>query len=207
MALDRHAKLEQLVRTAFRSYWADKLSTAKQKAIVIPGLDVPRGGNVDLVIAPKNGTVICLMQRSDYVSAYKHTVGQMVGVLAHVHAMADRELRDALRAVQARPETGEIKQVAIDPLKVSKRLVVDLAAGGITLALVTELPEVPQQAKELAANFYPIAELLETWLPSPVKKKKLCDSVELFVVDPNATPPKVTPLRDAIAPMLAQISA
>jgi hypothetical protein len=202
MALDRYAKLELLVRTAFRSFWTEKLSSAKQKALLVPGFDVPRGGNVDLLVGPKSGTVVCMMQRSDYVAAYKHTVGQMVGLLVHFHAMTDRELRDGLRAVQARPDFADVKPVTLDPLKISKRLLADLKEGDLTLALVTELPEVPQQARELEANFGPIAELLQAWLPSTVKKKKLCQTVEFYAVDPNTEPPRVATLWELMAPML-----
>ncbi len=202
MAHDRYTKLELTVRTAFRKHLSEQLGSAKQKAVVIPGLDVPRGGNVDIVLGPKAGTTISVMQRSDYVIAYKHSVGQLIGVLAHYHLMTDRELREALRACQAHPDLEELKQPALDPLKLSKRLLEDREAAAITLALVTELPEVPQQARELEANFWPIAELLDVWLPSPVKKKKLCAGVQFYVVDPNATPPSVAPLKDALKPLL-----
>ena len=201
MAQDRYAKLEALVRTALRQFFAEKLSAGKQRALVLPAFEVPRGGAVDVFLAPKAGTVIAVIQRSDYVAAYKHSVGQMIGVLAHYHQLGDREVRETLRAMLARPDVEELKQ-AIDPLKVSKRMVEDAKAGAITLALVTELPEVPQQARELEAAFQPIALLLETWLPTPIKKRKLCDAVEFYAVDPNADPPTVKELGAALAPML-----
>ncbi len=201
MAQDRYAKLEALVRTALRQYFAEKLSAAKQRALVLPAFEIPRGGAVDVFLAPKAGTLIAVTQRSDYVAAYKHSVGQMIGVLAHYHQLGDREVRETIRAMLARPDVEELKQ-AIDPLKVSKRMVEDAKAGAITLALVTELPEVPQQARELEAAFTPIATLLETWLPTPIKKRKLCDKVEFYAVDPNADPPTVKELPVALAPML-----
>src|SRR5512141_3091756 len=101
MAHDRYTKLELSVRTVFRKFLAEKLSAGKQHALVIPGFEVPRGGSVDLVLGPKGGTTLGLMQRSDYVIAYKHSVGQLIGVLAHYHQMKDRELREGLRASQA----------------------------------------------------------------------------------------------------------
>ena len=210
MAHDRYTKLELTVRTIFRTFLSEQLSVGKQHALVIPGFEVPRGGSVDLVLGPKGGTTLALMQRSDYVIAYKHSVGQLIGVLAHYHQMTDRELREGLRASQAHAEaeeaapgaTGGGGAASFDPLKISKRLAEDRKAGEITLALVTELPEVPQQARELEANFYPIAVLLDTWLPSPVKKKKLCAGVQFYAVDANADPPKVAVLLDALRPML-----
>ena len=204
MAHDRYTKLELSVRTVFRKFLAEQLSSGKQHALVIPGFDVPRGGNVDLVVGPKSGTTIGLMQRSDYVIAYKHSVGQLIGVLAHYYEMNDREFREALRATLAHAEAegGGGVPAAFDPLKMSKRLLEDRKEGEIRLALVTELPEVPQQARELAANFYPVAALLDAWLPSPVKKKKLCSGVEFYVVDPNTDPPKVAVLGDALRPLL-----
>jgi hypothetical protein len=201
MAQDRYAKLEALVRGALRQHFAERLSAGKQRALVLPAFEVPRGGAVDVFLAPKGGTLIAVIQRSDYVAAYKHSVGQMIGVLAHYHQLADREVRETLRAMLARPDVEELKQ-AIDPLKVSKRMLEDAKAGAITLALVTELPEVPQQARELEAAFSPIATLLETWLPTPIKKRKLCDAVEFHAVDPNADPPTVKELGAALAPML-----
>jgi hypothetical protein len=205
MAHDRYTKLELSVRTVFRKFLAEKLSAGKQHALVIPGFEVPRGGSVDLILGPKGGTTLGLMQRSDYVIAYKHSVGQLIGVLAHYHQMKDRELREGLRASQAHAAEGEEGAAAaptFDALKVSKRLAEDRKEGEITLALVTELPEVPQQARELEANFYPIAVLLDAWLPSPVKKKKLCVGVEFYAVDANADPPRVAVLLDALRPML-----
>jgi hypothetical protein len=201
MAQDRYAKLEALVRSALRQFFAEKLSAGKQRALVLPAFEVPRGGAVDVFLAPKAGTVIAVIQRSDYVAAYKHSVGQMVGVLAHYHLLGEREVREQLRAMLARPDVEELKQ-AIDPLKVSKRMVEDAKAGAVTLALVTELPEVPQQARELEAAFRPIATLLETWLPTPIKKRKLCDAVEFYAVDPNADPPTIKELGAALEPML-----
>lgn len=201
MAQDRYAKLEALVRSALRQFFAEKLSAGKQRALVLPAFEIPRGGAVDVFLAPKAGTVIAVIQRSDYVAAYKHSVGQMIGVLAHYHQLGDREVRETLRAMLARPDVEELKQ-AIDPLKVSKRMVEDAKAGAITLALVTELPEVPQQARELEAAFRPIAVLLETWLPTPIKKRKLCDAVEFYAVDPNVDPPTIKELGAALEPML-----
>jgi hypothetical protein len=202
MALDRHTKLELLVRTTFRKLISDTYATAKQKPLVVPGFDIPRGGSVDLIVPPKSGTIMGLVQRSDYVGAYKHTVGQLIGILVHYHEMSERDLREGLRAAQSHPDIEELQQGTIDPLKVSKRLVEDRREGNITLALVTELPEVPQQARELEANFFPIAALLQTWIPVPVKKKKLCSQVEFYAVDANATPPKIAPLPEALAHLL-----
>jgi len=202
MALDRHTKLELAVRTAFRKFISEQLATAKQKPVLVPGFEVPRGGNVDLVLDPKGGTVISLMQRSDYVVAYKHSVGQLIGVLAHYHEMKDRDIRDALRAAQAHPDSEELKQPPLNALKISKRLLDDRQAGEIKLALVTEIPEVPQQARELEANFGPIAELLHVWLPSAVKKQRLCSEVEFYAVDVNTAPAKVAVLTEAIKPLL-----
>jgi hypothetical protein len=204
MAHDRYTKLELTVRTIFRKHLADRLGSGKQRALVIAGFDIPRGGNVDLALGPKSGTTIAVMQRSDYVIAYKHSVGQLIGVLAHYHQMQDRELREALRAAQAHAEAeqGAAAVAGFDALKISKRLLEDRKVGEITLALVTELPEVPQQAHELEANFCPLASLLDTWLPSPVKKKKLCAGVEFYAVDANAEPPRVALLDDALRPLL-----
>ncbi len=202
MTFDRHAKFELTLRAAFRNFWLDKLSSPKQKVLVIPGFEIPRGGNVDLLLAPQSGTILCLLQRSDYVAAYKHTVGQMIGILVHYHQMKDREVREALRTSQAHPDVEELKQTSIDVLRVSKRLLEDRQSGEITLALYTELPEVPQQARELEANFCPIGFLLETWLPSPIKKKRLCQSVEFYTVNTNVDPPKVVMLNEAIKPLL-----
>jgi hypothetical protein len=205
MAQDRYTKLELVLRGTLREHFAEKLSQAKQRATVVPGFEIPRAGSVDLILAPKKSTVIAVTQRSDYVAAYKHSVGQLVGVLAHYHQMSDRELREALRAAQAKPEIEEIKQPAFDPLKVSKRLAEDAKAGEVTLALVTEVPEVPQQAFELEAAFTPVSVLLETWLPTPVRKRKLCAGVEFYAVDASATPPTIAELRKAIEPMLKQV--
>jgi hypothetical protein len=202
MALDKYVKLELRVRAAYRQFWVEKLSTGKQKPLIFPGYEIPRGGSVDLVLAPTVGTVICVLQRSDYVAAYKHTVGQTIGTLVHYHRMTDREVREAVRASQAHPDYAELKQGSFDELKVSKRLLTDAKEGEITLALVTELPEVPQQARELEANFFPIADLLQSWLPGAVKKKKLCKSFESYAVNPNVEPPTMALLTEALKPML-----
>lgn len=202
MATDKHLKVESLIRLAFWNYWSDNLSKAKQKAIIIPGFDIPRAGNVDILLPPKEGTTLCLVQRSDYVATYKHSVGQLVGILAHYHAIQDREMREILRGVQNHPDPPEIQQPAWDVLKISKRLIADCQSGDITMMLVTEIPEVPQQARELVANFYPIATLLRTWVITPVNKKKICRNIEFYAVDPNLDPPVVKPLTEALEPIL-----
>jgi len=202
MALDRYAKLELAVRTAFRQHLHQKLSSAKQKIIIFPGFEIPRAGNVDLIIKPKGGIIFCMVQRSDYVAAYKHTVGQIFGIIAHCRSMPGREVREALRACQSHPDMSELKQGKIDILKVSKSFVEDVKKGAITIALVTEVPEVPQQAKELELNFFPIVKILQDLLPLPVKKKKMCEAVELHAVNINTDPPKVGLMKEAIKPLL-----
>ncbi len=202
MALDRYAKLELAVRTAFREHLHQKLSNAKQKIVIFPGFEIPRGGSIDLIIKPKGGTILCMVQRSDYVAAYKHTVGQMFGIIAHCHNMQAREVREALRTCQNHPDMMDLKQGKVDILKISKRFVEDIKKGALTIALVTELPEVPQQAKELELNFFPIGAILQDMLTLSVKKKKLCEAVEFHAVNTNADPPKVALLKDSIKPLL-----
>jgi len=201
MAMDKYAKMDLFIRTAFRDFWCEKHSTARQKVLVLPAFEIPRFGNLDLFILPKAGTTLGLVLRSDYVAAYKHAVGQVVGALAHYHRMKERELREAVRACKDHPDILELKQSKIDPLKVSQQLQSDRKAGKISIALVTDLPDVPQQAKELEANFFPIAQILESGLTVVVKKKKLCESVEYFAVS-QQDPPKVAPLAEAIKPLL-----
>jgi hypothetical protein len=207
MTIDRYLKQEMLVRTTFRTYWLEKLSSAKQKAQLIPGFEIPRGANLDIVLPPTGGTILCFHQRSDYVAAYKHSVGLMIGILVHYHQMNDREVREVLRACQSHPDFEQSKQTAFDVLHVSKRLLEDSKKGEVTLALVTELPEVPQQAKELQSNFFPIAQLLQGWLTMPLKKKKYCTAVEFYSVNTNADPPTVALLAEAIGPMLKMAHA
>jgi len=206
MALDKYAKLELLIRTQFRAFYFSKLTSGRQKPVILPGFEIPRAGAVDLYVAPKAGTTLCLIQRSDYVAAYKHTVGQVTGVLAHYHLMEERAIREAVRGSKTHPDVPEIKtefkQSKIEPLKISKRLLADRKAGKITIALVTELPDVPQQARELEANFLPIGQLLQACLTTAIKKKKMCQSLDFYVVNPVEDPAKVTSMVDAIKPML-----
>lgn len=201
MALDKYAKLELAIRSEFRSFFFSKLSPGKQKPLLLPGFEIPRAGGVDLFLGSA-GTTLCLVQRSDYVAAYKHTVGQLVGSLSHYHLMDEREIREAIRSSQEHPDLIEFTQGKIEPLKVSKKLLEDRAAGKVSLALVTELPDVPQQARELQANFLPIGELLQICLTSPIKKKKLCQAIDFFVVNPATEPAKISAMTEAIKPLL-----
>lgn len=200
--MSKIAKLETLLRTEFREFWIKKHASGKQKVLFLPGFEIPRGGSADMYITPKAGTTLCLVHRCDYLAAYKHTVGNLLGLLAHFHLMQQRELREAIRAATTHPDAAELKQGKIDPLKLSKRMAEDLKAGKITLVVVTEVPEVPQQARELEANFFPIAKLLKSWLPSPIRKKKLCQDLEFYSVSTMVESASVTPLADAIKPML-----
>jgi hypothetical protein len=200
--MDKYAKLELLIRTAFREFYTDTLTSGRQKSLLLPAFEIPRAGAVDLFIAPKAGTHLCLVQRSDYVGAYKHTVGQLTGVLAHYRLMTDRQVREAIRASKSHPDLAELKQGKIDALKLSKRLVDDSKAGNIHMVLATELPDVPQQAQELQANFLPIWKLLQAQLTVAVKKKRLCQSLEAFSVNLTNDKSSVTSLTDAIKPML-----
>jgi hypothetical protein len=202
MAMDKYAKLDLFIRTAFREFWCSKHASSRQKVLVVPAFEIPRYGSVDLYIHPKAGTTLGLILRSDYVAAYKHAVGQVVGGLAHYHQMSDREMREALRASKSHPDTAELKQGKIEVLKLAKQLQTDQKGGKIIVALATDLPEVPQQAKELEANFFPIAKILQTGLTATVKKKKICQSVEFYAVSQDNDPPKVAPLADAIKPLL-----
>jgi hypothetical protein len=204
MTLDRHAKLELIVRSTFRKHIVGQLSAAKQPAIVIPGFEIPRGECVELILGPKAGTTIIVIQRSDYVTVYKHTVGVLVGILAHYHRMDDRQVRDALRIASGKLENEEEPQPALDALKLSKRIIADRQAGDVTLVLVTELPEVIQQGKELLANFIPVVSLLRAWIPlgtadGDKKKRKLCQGLDLYCVDTSVDPPTVSPLLEALA--------
>jgi hypothetical protein len=203
MAMDKYAKLELAIRTAFRSFYITKLTSGRQKPLLLPGFEIPRAGAVDLYLAPKAGTTLCLVQRSDYVAAYKHTVGQLTGILAHYYLIDERGLREAVRGSKAHPDQSEIKQNKIEPLKASKRLEEDRKGGKVTIALVTELPDVPQQARELEANFLPIGRMLQTCLSTPIKKKKMCQALDFFTVNTVEDPPKVAPMLDAIKPLLS----
>ena len=202
MAMDKYAKLDLLIRTAFREYWCDKHASGSQTVLVLPAFEIPRYGNVDLFVHPNSGTTLGLVLRSDYVAAYKHAVGSVVGGLAHYHQMEERETRGALRASKAHPDSAELKQGKIDVLKLGKQLEEDRKAGKITVALATDLPDVPQQAKELEANFFPIAKILQMGLTATVKKKKLCNAVEFYGVNQMEAPPKVASLDAAIKPLL-----
>jgi len=201
MALDKYAKLDLLIRSEFRSFFFSKLSPGKQKPLLLPGFEIPRAGGVDLFMA-SSGTTLCLIQRSDYVAAYKHTIGQLVGSLSHYHLMDEREIREAVRSSKEHPDLIEFKQGKIEPLKVSKKLIEDRKAGKVSLALVTELPDVPQQARELQANFLPIGELLQVCLTTAIKKKKLCQAIDFFIVNPISEPAKITTMVEAIKPLL-----
>ncbi len=197
MALDRYAKLELQIRTAFRDFWRDKLTKGRKKPILLPGFDIPRGETVDLYIGPDGGTTLCLVQRSDYVTVYKHTVGQLVGILTHYQGMDDRMLREAVRTSKAHGDLKEIKQARINVLKVSQSLAEERNKGNVTLLLVTDMPEVGQQAKELLANFQPVANLLSAWLVSAVKRKKLCRTLDYYSVQAPGgpeDPAKVVPM-------------
>lgn len=198
MAMDRYTKLELKIRTAFREFILDKLASGRSKAQLIPAFDIPRSETVDLFVAPKAGATLALVQRFDYVTVYRHTVGQLVGTLGHFRKMNDREIRKALRASIDHPALEEMKQNKIEPLKLSKRLVSDIQAGKITLALVADLPEVPQQAKEFAANYDPIMPLIQTWFSTAIKRKKICQGVQFYTVNLSEDPPKVQPLEKAI---------
>lgn len=200
--MDKYAKMDLFIRTAFRDFWCDKHSSARQKVLVLPAFEIPRFGTMDLYILPKGGTTLGLVLRSDYVAAYKHAVGQVIGGLAHYHRMKEREIREAVRACKDHPDIAELKQAKIDALKVSKQLQADRKAGKIDIVLATDLPDVPQQAKELEANFFPIAQILQTGLTTAIKKKKLCQSVEFFAVSQGPDAPKVALLADAIKPLL-----
>lgn len=199
--MDKYAKLDLFIRTGFRNFWCSKLQVARQKVLVLPAFEIPRFGNVDLFLA-KSGTTLGLVLRSDFVAAYKHAVGQVIGALAHYHRMKEREIREALTASKEHPDMAELKQGKLDVLKVSKQLQADRKAGKVIVALATDLPEVPQQAKELEANFFPVAQILEAGLTTPVKKKKLCQEVAFFAVSPAEEPAKVVLLAEAIKPLL-----
>ncbi len=197
MAMDRYAKLELQIRTSFRDFWRAKLTKGRSKPILLPGFDIPRGETVDLFLHPDKGTTLCLVQRSDYVTVYKHTVGQLVGVLTHYQGMDDRMLREAVRNSKAHNDLKDVKQPKINVLKLSQRLAEERAKGLITLVLVTDLPEVGQQAKELLANFEPVASLMGAWLTSAVKRKKLCRSLDFYSVQMPGGPDqeaKVVPM-------------
>lgn len=197
MAMDRYAKLELQIRTSFRDFWESKLTSGRKKPILLPGFEIPRAETVDLWVAPEKGTTLCLIQRSDYVTVYKHTVGQLVGVLAHYQQMDDRILREAVRTSKAHADLKELKQPKINVLKLSQRLAEERDKGLINLVLVIDLPEVGQQAKELLANFEPVAQVLSAWLISAVKRKKLSKSLDFYAVAMGAGPdgtPKVIPM-------------
>ena len=196
--MDKYAKLDLLIRTGLRTYWAAK---APKKSLLLPGFEIPRLGNVELHVGPKGGTTIGLVLRCDYVTAYKHAVGQMVGALAHYHRMKERELKEAVTASVAHPDMLELKQGTVDPLKVAKQLYADQQAGKVTLVLATDVPDVPQQARELEANFFPIAEVLEICLTAPVNKRQLCQAVDFVAVTPG-DPPRAAPLHQALKPLL-----
>lgn len=202
MAMDKYAKLELFIRTEFRAFYLGKLSKARSKAILLPGFEIPRAGQVDLYVVPKEGLHLCLVQRSDYVAAYKHTIGQFMGTLAHFHKMTDRELREAIRNSKAHPDMAELKQGKINALNLSKRFAEDRKAGKIQLVLVTELPEVPQQAKELEASFMPIANLVSTMISTAIKRKKLSLGLEVYCVAAGPDEAKVTTLATGIKPLL-----
>ena len=197
MGMDRYAKLELQIRTSFRDFLQAKLTKARKKPTLLPGFEIPRAETVDMYLAPDKGTTICLVQRSDYVTVYKHTVGQLVGVLAHYQTMDDRLLREAVRNSKIHADLKEIKQPKLNVLKLSQRLAEDRDKGLVSVALVIDLPEVGQQAKELIANFEPVAQLLSPWMVSAVKRKKLCRSVDFYAValgmGPDAVP-KVMPM-------------
>ena len=202
MAMDRYTKLEIQIRSAFRLFLLDKLSKGRSKARVVPAFDIPRSETVDLFVGAKEGTTLALVQRFDYVTVYRHTVGQLVGTLAHFHGMSDREMRKSIRGSKDHPAMEEMKQAKVEPLSLSKRLVSDRAKGKVTIALVTEIPEVQQQAKELEANFFPVINLLKAWFSTAVKRKKLCAGVEFYVANIMADPQVVLPLDKALKPML-----
>ncbi len=202
MAMDRYTKLEIQIRSAFRHFMLEKLSKGRSKAKVIPAFDIPRSETVDLFMGPKEGTTLALVQRFDYVTVYRHTVGQLVGTLAHFRGMTDREVRKSIRGSKDHPAMEEMKQAKVEPLKASRRLAEDVKKGKISIALVTELPEVAQQAKELGANFFPVLDLLKAWFSTAIKRKKLCAGVEFYAADISADPSTVAPMAKALKPML-----
>lgn len=206
MAHDRYTKLELQIRLTFRDFWLKKLASGRKKVVYLPQVEVPRGETVDLFLAPDGGTTICLSARSDYVMVYRHTVGQMLGTLTHYHQMDNRQLREAVRTARSHPDTEDIKQGRINVLNTAKRLAADQEAGQITVVLVTEVPEVPQQGHELGANVLPILAHLQKWLVAPVKgKQRLCQAVKAFAVT-LGDEPKVTALDKALAPMIKKDS-
>lgn len=202
MAMDRYTKLELQIRTAFRHFMLEKMSKGRSKARVVPAFDIPRSETVDLFVGPKEGTTLALVQRFDYVTVYRHTVGQLVGTLAHFREMTDRDVRKSIRGSKDHPAMEEMKQAKLEPLKISKRLAEDVKKGKVSIALVTELPEVAQQAKELQANFFPVLDLLKAWFSTAIKRKKLCAGVEFYAVNISADPSIVTPMAKALKPML-----
>jgi hypothetical protein len=94
----------------------------------------------------------------------------------------------------------------IDSVKLSKQLINDRKNGKITVALVTDLPEVPQQAAELDASFMQIAALLKVWMCAAVRRKKLCQAVEYYAVTIGGDEDQVAvnPLDKAIKPLLKE---
>ena len=59
----------------------------------------------------------------------------------------------------------------------------DRKAGKIIVALATDLPDVPQQAKELEANFFPIAKILHAKKNEEGVLVALLNGINRFKVD------------------------
>ena len=87
-------------------------------------------------------------------------------------------------------------------LKVSKRLLADRKAGKIYHRPGHRAPGCATAGPELEANFLPIGQLLQACLTQAIKKKKMCQSLDFFSVNPIEDPAKVTSMVDAIKPML-----
>lgn len=202
MAQDRYAKLELAIRDGFRSFFLEELSTKKERAVLLPGFDVPRADSVDLYLDGAGSVWLGVVQRSDYVSVYRHTVGQLIGTLVHFHRMTARQLREAVRASKQHPDQERLKQGRINALNTSKRLDADRKAGNVSLVLATELPDVPQQGRELHANLMPILDELRTYLCASIKKRRICQNLRAYGVLIGQEGTDVIPLAQVLKPML-----
>lgn len=183
MRASTYQKLDTGLRDAFAAHLQGRGRTKKKGMVRIQRMRVPNAGVIDLFIAPRSGVTAMLVQRSDHLATYKHLVGQSIGVVAHLHRMEPAQLQRVLHKLTL-PR-------GVDAHDLSKRIVKDLGDGKLAIAIVTEAPSITQVEQQLANSFQPVLRLLQAWMVTPVRKKKMCSEVKAFSVDLGSQPPKV----------------
>lgn len=194
MGFNRQVNIEAVIRSTFRRFLQIKLSTTKQKAIVLPDFDIPHAATVDLVLSVKRGLSISITQRLDSVISYKHTVGLIAGIVAHFQNLSESDMRERLKKLEAGEEYRALNESPLETLKLSRRMLEDRAAGNVSFALATNYPDIPEQTNELANHFFPVARVLQAWLSCDVGGRSLCKGIDIYSVDTSLSPANIVPI-------------